>query len=183
MVYTLAMSGISEFLAKDHDRLDALFSKARADEARIDMAAYESFRRGLLKHVGMEELILIPAARRLSGAAARLAQSARLGHAALTSLLIPMPTAALLSVLHAVLEPHNRMEEEEGGLYDLCESVLGTEAESILARLRAAPDIPPAAHAEGPRVEASIRRALAAAGFPTLAERIYPGLRTGGYHG
>lgn len=164
------MSAIAEFLAKDHDRLDALFSKARADLPRIDLAAYEAFRRGLLKHVGMEELILIPAARRLGGAPAALARRTRLDHAALTSLLIPTPTARLLAVLHAVLEPHNRMEEEEGGLYAQCENALGSQAESILAQLRAAPDIPPAAHVDGPHVEDSIRRALAAAGYASLGD-------------
>lgn len=159
------MSAISEFLAKDHDRLDAFFVKARADGTRVDLAAYEDFRRGLLKHVGMEELILIPAARRLGGKAVALAERARLDHAALTSLLIPAPTPEILSVLRAVLEPHNRMEEEEGGLYDQCARALGAEGEAVLARLRAAPDIPPAAHADGPRVRASIGRALAAAGY------------------
>ena len=159
------MSGIADFLAQDHDRLDALFAKARANEARIDMESYEAFRRGLLKHVGMEELILIPAARRLSGAAVALAQRTRLDHGALTSLLIPTPTAKLLSVLRAILEPHNLMEEANGGLYAQCERALGAEAPSILARLQAAPDIPPAAHADGPHVDASIRRALKAAGY------------------
>ena len=60
--YTWFMIGILGFLAKDHDRLDALFSKACANEARIDRDVYEAFRLGLLKHVGMEELILLPAA-------------------------------------------------------------------------------------------------------------------------
>ena len=163
--YTWIMSGIAEFLAKDHERLDALLTQACADETRIDGDAYEAFRRGLLKHVGMEELILLPAARRLGGAAVTLAQRARLDHAALTSLLIPTPTAKLMSVLRAVLEPHDRMEEEEGGLYAQCVRALGTEEESVLARLRAASDIPPAAHVDGPHVAASIRKALAAAGY------------------
>jgi len=159
------MSGIAEFLAQDHDRLDALFVKARANGERLDLGSYEAFRRGLLKHVGMEELILLPAARRLSGAAVPLAQRTRLDHAALTSLLIPAPTAEILSVLRAVLEPHNRMEEEGDGLYAQCERALGAEAPSVLAELRAARDIPPAAHVDGPRVADSIRRALAAAGY------------------
>ena len=162
------MSGISDFLARDHDRLDALFARAGADGARVDVAAYEAFRRGLLKHVGMEELILLPAASRLNGAAVPLARKARLDHAALTSLLIPTPTAKILFALRAVLEPHNRMEEEEGGLYAQCEKALGAQADSLLVRLRAASEIPPAAHVDGPRVEDSIRRALAAAGFPNL---------------
>lgn len=163
------MSGIAEFLARDHDRLDALFSKACADAGRVDLEAYEEFRRGLLKHVGMEELILIPAARRLSGKAVELAERTRLDHAALTSLLIPAPTYRILSALRAVLEPHNRMEEEDGGLYAQCEGVLGAEAGAVLVRLRAAPDIPPAAHVDGPRVSASIGRALSAAGYARLA--------------
>lgn len=159
------MSGVAEFLARDHDRLDALFEKSRADGGRIDLDSYEAFRRGLLKHVGMEELILLPSALRLTGAAVPLAKRTRLDHAALTSLLIPTPTAEILTVLHAVLEPHNRMEEEGDGLYAQCERALGTEASAVLARLRAAPDIPPAGHVDDPRVADSIRRALAAAGY------------------
>jgi hypothetical protein len=165
------MGAIAKFLEEDHDRLDALFERAQAEP--VELIAYEEFRRGLLKHVGMEELILIPAARRLSGAAVALARRTRLDHAAITSLLIPNPTAKVLSALHAVLAPHNRMEEEAGGLYEQCERALGAEAAAILAELRAAPDIPPAAHVDGPRVASSISRALAEAGYAALAKEFY----------
>jgi hypothetical protein len=167
------MGAITEFLAADHDRLDVFFAKARGDGGPIDLNAYEEFRRGILRHVGMEELILIPAARRLNGAAVSLAQRTRRDHAALTSLLIPSPTGRILSALSAVLSPHNRMEEEAGGLYEQCERALGAESEKVLSELRAAPDIPPAAHAEGPRVSASIGRALGEAGYAALAEEFH----------
>jgi hypothetical protein len=166
------MGGIADFLAKDHDRLDALFARARADASRVDLEPYEAFRRGLLKHVGMEELILIAAARRLSPEAVTLAARARLDHAALTSLLIPTPTSEILAVIRAVLEPHNEMEERAEGLYAQCERALGVEAEATLARLKAAPDIPPASHVDGPHVTASIRRALAAAGREDLGRKL-----------
>lgn len=162
------MGEITDLLARDHDRLDALFTKARGDGTSVDLEAYEAFRRGLLKHVGMEELILIPAASRLRGAAVELARRTRLDHAALTSLLIPNPTPKILAVIRAVLAPHNEMEEEADGLYAQCEEALGPEAGEVLARLRDAPDIPPAAHVDGPRVEASIRGALALAGYGSL---------------
>lgn len=165
------MGAITELLERDHDRLDALFTKALAGGENVDLDAYEAFRRGLLRHVGMEELILIPAARRLSGAAVELAGRTRLDHAALTSLLIPAPTPKILAVIRAILEPHNRMEEEGDGLYAQCEKALGPEAGEILERLRAAPEIPPAAHVDGPHVDASIRRALAAAGRGDLELR------------
>lgn len=157
------MGAIADFLAADHDRLDALF--ARGDR---DPAAYEEFRRGLLKHVGMEELVLLPAVKRLTGKPAALAEKIRLEHGALTSLMIPTPTPEVLAAVRAILVPHNELEEKLGGLYDECEAVLGAEAEKILQDLRHARAIPPAAHADGEHVMASVRRAIAAAGFPPL---------------
>lgn len=166
------MGAIAQFLEQDHDRLDTLLTKVRAN-GELDLKAFEEFRRGLLRHVGMEELILIPAARRLSGAVVSLARRTRRDHAALTSLLIPNPTAKVVSALNAVLVPHNLMEEEAGGLYAQCEEALGAESAEVRAELRAAPDIPPAAHVDGPRVFGSIGRALAEAGYAALSEEFH----------
>jgi hypothetical protein len=58
---------IYRYLADDHERLDALFERAVSDPENIDMSAYGQFRSGLLKHIGMEEKILLPAARRMRG--------------------------------------------------------------------------------------------------------------------
>ncbi|MBI3303278.1 MAG: hypothetical protein HYZ72_14520 [Deltaproteobacteria bacterium] len=41
----------------------------------------------------------------------------------------------------------------------------GTEAEALLAQLRAAPEVPVAPHADGPNVLNATRRALARAGY------------------
>jgi hypothetical protein len=142
------MGEIASFLAADHD-----------------LASYEAFRRGLLKHVGMEEMILLPAVKRLRGRPAALAEKIRLEHGALTGLLIPRPAAALLGALRTILVPHNVLEEKDGGLYAECEEALGASAPSVLEQLRAAPDIPPAAHVDSPQVFDSLRRAIAAAGY------------------
>ena len=160
------MGAIADFLARDHDRLDALFS--RADE---DGRSYEAFRRGLLKHVGMEEVILVPAARRLSGKAPSLAAKIRLDHAALTGLLIPAPTRKLLGAIRTILQPHNVLEEEHGGLYEQCERAVGLAADDVYRALLKAPEIPPAAHVDSPQVFGSIEKAVAAAGFPGLPIR------------
>jgi hypothetical protein len=157
------MSTIADFLAADHDRLDALLSRGAEDPQ-----ACESFRRGLLKHVGMEEMILLPAAKRLSGAPLAMAAKIRLDHGALTALMIPSPSPAVLAAVRAILEPHNVLEEEDGGLYAQCENALGTEAGRVLDALKSAPDIPPAPHVDSPRTLASVRRALATAGFEPL---------------
>ena len=59
------MSGkLHRYLAGDHERLDALLERAMSDPEKIDAAAYAQFRSGLLKHIGMEEKVLFPAARK-----------------------------------------------------------------------------------------------------------------------
>ena len=87
------MSGpIHRLLADDHRRLEALLDRATTDPARIDHAAYAAFRSGLLKHIGMEEKILIPTAQRLRGGKpVRVAAALRLQHGAIAALLVPTP--------------------------------------------------------------------------------------------
>lgn len=167
------MSAIRDFLAQDHDRLDAYLSRAAAGPAAVALDDYEAFRKGLLKHIGMEEIILLPAAKRAqAGKPVALAQKIRLDHGAITALLVPNPTPAIIAAIKAILEPHNRLEEEEGaGLYIECERALGPALSQTLEALSAAPDIPPSSHADGPRVMAVVRRALDAAGYTDLLPR------------
>ena len=55
------------YLAADHDRLDALLERAISDPTKIDAAAYAQFRAGLLKHIALEEKVLLPAAQKARG--------------------------------------------------------------------------------------------------------------------
>ncbi len=162
---TIASTTIGGFLSDDHARLDALLERAIANPERIDREAYNQFRCGLLKHIGMEEKILLPAAQRLRREPLELAARLRLDHGALAALLVPTPTAAILRALRTILEGHNRLEEGVGGVYDICERIAGDAAGDLLARLRAAPEVPVAPHVDGPKVMAAARRALARAGY------------------
>jgi len=53
---------ITDFLMEDHRRLESLLQQAVAHADHVDEGAYAQFRAGLLRHIGMEEKILIPAA-------------------------------------------------------------------------------------------------------------------------
>jgi len=152
---------ISRFLQDDHVRLDALLARAAGDRA-----AYAGFRKGLLRHIGMEEKVLLPAAQRARGgeplpAAARL----RLDHGALAALLVPTPTPAVLRAIHGILVLHNPIEEGPDGVYAECDRLLAGECASILARLRAAPEVPVHAHVDSELVMDALGRALARAGY------------------
>jgi hypothetical protein len=157
-------SPLEDVLQRDHERLDGLLRAAVAGEA-IDTASYEAFRGGLLRHIGIEEKILIPFVRsRLSEPALTVAKQLRLDHAALAALLVPTPTRELGNQLQALLAEHNALEEGEGGFYDVCVRLVASDQETLLGRITAAPPVPLAAHYDGPRALANITRLLRAAG-------------------
>jgi len=157
---------ISAYLTADHDVLDALLRRAEGNGGGIDMAAYAEFRRGLLRHIGMEEKILFPAAQRARGgqplpAAARL----HLDHGALAALLVPKPTGAILAAIRTILEPHNAIEEGPGGVYESCARLAGPDVDRLADALRAVPAVSVSEHVDDERVLAATRRALARAGY------------------
>jgi hypothetical protein len=144
---------IHSFLAEDHTRLDALLRRATADPDVMDAASFEEFRSGILRHIAMEEKILLPAAREANGgeplsAARRL----RVEHGAIAMLLVPTPTREIVAEIRSVLSGHNEIEEGPGGLYEQCDQLLAGDAESMIARLRNCPRVKVAPHVDGPGV-------------------------------
>ena len=161
------MSGkLHRYLAGDHERLDALLDRAMSDPENIDAAAYAQFRSGLLKHIGMEEKVLFPAARKQRGGEPLpIAAKLRLDHGALTALLVPTPTAPIVAAIRAILKAHNPIEEDPGGVYDQCEDLAETEAGQILRQLQNFSEVKVLPHVDNMFVMYATRRALARAGY------------------
>jgi len=61
--------------------------------------------------------------------------------------------------------PPSRVYQGLGSVITLSLSFSGADSEALAGRLRAAPEVPAAAHVDGPNVESSVRRSLARAGF------------------
>jgi hypothetical protein len=157
---------IYRYLADDHARLDGLLQRATIHPGTIEPSAYAEFRAGLLKHIAMEEKILLPAAQRARGGIPLpIAAKLRLDHGALAALLVPTPTPAIVAAIRTILKAHNPIEEGPGGLYEKCEMLAGAEVEQILAQLRSAHEVKVAAHMDAPKVIEATRRALAKAGY------------------
>jgi hypothetical protein len=154
------------YLEEDHDRLDRLLLSATATPGVTDIQLYSQFRKGLLRHIGLEEKIVLPAIARIQdGRQAAIADRLRLDHGAIVALLVPPPTPSIIATLRSILQMHNALEEQEGGLYQLVERLAGSETETLLEKLKSAPEVAVLPHNERPDVIESTRRAVARAGY------------------
>ena len=157
---------ITDFLVKDHERLEGLLLSAVAQAGSVDQEMYDQFRSGLLRHIGMEEKILLPAAQRLRGGKPlSIAAKLRLDHGAMASLLMPPPSAAVIATIRAVLKVHNTIEEGPGGLYETCDELAASESTELLAKLQAAPELGVLPCSDSPVVMPAVQRALERAGY------------------
>ncbi len=153
-------------MAADHARLDELLAQVDPRGAAIDAGAYQEFRKRLLRHIGIEEKILWPAAqRRRGGEPLPLAQRLKLDHGALASLMMLPPSAATVRAVRAVLDAHNPLEEAPGGAYEQCESAADRELDELLDRCRRAAEVPVSPWVASPKVLAAAKRALIRAGY------------------
>lgn len=157
---------IYQYLASDHDRLDTLLQQAEADPNPEGTEAYEQFRAGLLRHIGIEEKIVLPAISRFrQGQTAQVAARLRLDHGAIVSLLVPLPSPAIFANLRAILSGHNAMEEAEDGIYKLIDTLAGEDVESLLQEIHDYPQVPVLPCKPLEEVLGAVKRAVERGGY------------------
>jgi len=166
MPATDATGPITRWLSADHARLDELLRRAVAPAGAIDPRPYADFRRGLLRHIGIEEKLLLPAAQRARrGEPLAVATRLRLDHGAIAALLVPTPTSVIIATIRYILAGHNEAEEGPDGLYATCDRLLANEADALVAQMAAYPEPRVNPHNDTPDVMPAVRRALERAGY------------------
>jgi hypothetical protein len=158
------MGPIHQYLANDHRRLEDALRRALLADKRIDPQPYLEFRGGLLRHIGMEEKILLPAARAVRGSPLPVAAKLRLDHGALAALLVLTPTPAIVAAIRSILDAHNSLEEGPDGVYSECEKLTAFAADHILARLQSAPAVAMNPYVDSPIAIQSAHDAVRRAG-------------------
>jgi hypothetical protein len=154
------------FMKSEHERLDQLLAQAVERTGAADNTAYEDFRECLLRHIRIEERILLPMAqRRRGGEPLVIAPRLRLDHGALAALLMLPPADHTFRAIRAMLDAHNPLEENEGGVYEQCEALAGAQADALREQALATPRIPASRWIDSPKVVAAARRVLARAGY------------------
>jgi hemerythrin HHE cation binding domain-containing protein len=152
---------IRKYLAEDHARLEDLLARSVPSGGAFERGPFDAFRAGLLRHIAIEEKILFREARAArAGEPLELFRRLRIEHGALASLLVPTPTAALVTELRSILGPHNEAEEGAGGVYECCDALLAAGAARLLERMHAYPVVKVAPYNDGPRVLRTAEAAL-----------------------
>lgn len=147
------MGRLHDLLARDHARLDALLADAGNEES------YRQFRVGLLRHIGIEERLLFPLIRK-SGRDLQLIEQLHRDHAALSALLVPPPTGSEIGAIRAILDAHNPLEENRGGLYDDVEAAAGESLDALLDQIAAFPLTRVAPHADSDILRRTIEQLI-----------------------
>lgn len=157
------MDYITDYLEADHQRLHAL----------LEAGAHAGFRAGLLRHIAIEEKLLFPAVARALGHRLDAAARLRVEHAALTSLLVPTPDAALVAEIRALLARHDAKEEGPDGVYAACGAVIGEDSD-LFERARDYKQVPVSPYYDGPEAHRTAKAALASAERIAAARRNRP---------
>jgi len=159
------METIAGYMARDHARLDQLLRKSFADPAHPDPDCYREFRKGLLRHIAIEEKILLPAIASRMGAPHPAAQRIRLDHGAIAALLVPPPSSKILQALRWILAGHNALEESDGGVYAGASALQGEAGEKLMRSVLDFPEVPLAPSIGRRDTLEAARRALHRAGY------------------
>lgn len=155
-----------QFFTKDHRRIEQLLDQACENPDVIDLEYYHQFRTGILKHIKMEEKILFPAAQRANGGIPiPLAAKLRLDHGVITSLMVLPPTLDVIKVVRIILDEHDLLEEEPGGMYDICEQLTEFETDHIIKQLEATSEVPVHPPNEAVYAMQAAKNALRRAGY------------------
>jgi hypothetical protein len=141
---------IERFMTEEHVQLDQLLGASERTDGTIDDETYRRFRGGLLRHIAMEEKVLLPSARMKLGSPLPIAEQLRADHSAIAKLLVRSPTRTIIDSLREILEKHDALEEGPGGLYAMCDELAGDEGPAIVAKLQALPEVPQANYYDGP---------------------------------
>lgn len=157
------MNSLRRYLENDHRDIDSLLAQS-VSGGRLNREGFEVMRGRLLRHIGIEEKIVLPAAREANGGVPlAFARTVRVEHGAIATLLVPSPDVQLVTELQQLLAQHDALEEREDGVYDVCDRLLAGRTDELAARAEAYPVVPTARAFDGPNTFRTAEGALAAA--------------------
>jgi len=154
----------SEFLTQTHEQLRDLLSKSLSIQG-VQIEHYETFRTELLKHIGVEEHIVLPLVEERSPQRFFALRQIRLEHKAIGVLLALPPTGEIITVLRNLLKKHDFLEETPDTLYDILDECCVADQPELLERIKDYPGLPLSEIVSGTPTIDDAKRAIYSAGY------------------
>lgn len=154
----------SEFLTQTHEELRDLLDKSLSVEG-VQLEPYEAFRTELLKHIGVEEHIVLPLVEERSPQRFFALKQIRLEHRAIGMLLALQPSGEIITVIRNLLKKHDFLEETPDTLYDILDDCCADDQPELLKRIREYPGLPLSDVVEETPTLEDARRAIYRAGY------------------
>jgi hypothetical protein len=150
----------------DHQRLESILDRSFARPEYIDETVYSEFRSGLLRHIALEEKILLPSIMNAqNGKPHPSASHLRLEHGAFAALLVPPPTVIIRKVFLGIFQNHNKLEESADGIYAVCDALPPDQIVEIFAKIKDYPSVPVMPYSDKENIIEATRRAVNRAGY------------------
>ncbi len=165
------MTGViaAHFIGTREQLQKALGATLRA--GKVDVGAFDLFRRRLLQQIAEEERVILPALTQCLGGPPLYRAALRHDHAGLATLCAPLPERESVENLRELFAQHSAVEEAAGGLYEMADQLLGARAATVLAGARALPQVKLTPFNGGPWVRELLSEVLRAAGLAPSTPR------------
>jgi hypothetical protein len=156
-------------MAAEHLQLEALLDLMQSRNQERNAETYQIFRETLLRHIRIEERVLLPIVKeRSDGSSLALAARLRLDHGAFAAMMMLPPTPNALAAVRSVLKIHNPLEDGPGGVYERCDELTGPDRQELLLKIQNVPRVPVSPYVASSSVFSAVRRVLSRAGYDEL---------------
>lgn len=157
-------SRVTRLLAAEHAESQAKLRACVGPDGTVDLKRFDEFRHALLRHIAIEEKVLMPALTKALGKPPLFQNGLRKDHAGVAALCVPTPTREWVEDLRELLEHHQRVEEATGGFYALVDHHLGGDP-LLLDEVASFPALTLPDFVRGPKVRELLQEVLALTGI------------------
>ncbi|MEW6434776.1 MAG: hemerythrin domain-containing protein [Myxococcota bacterium] len=157
-------SRVTRLLAAEHADSQAKLRACVGPDDAVDLRRFDDFRHALLRHIAIEEKVLMPALTKALGRPPLFQNGLRKDHAGVAALCVPTPTREWVEDLRELLEHHQRVEEAPGGFYALVDHHLGGDP-LLLDAVATFPALTLPEFVRGPKVRDLLHEVLALTGI------------------
>jgi len=157
-------SSVTRLLVGEHAETLARLAACSLRDGTVDLKRFDDFRHALLRHIAIEEKVLMPALTKAMGKLPLFQNGLRKDHAGVAALCVPRPSREWLDDLKELLEHHHRVEEAPGGFYALLDQHCGGDPHLHLA-VSSFPKLDLPDFVRGPRVRQLLEGVLTLTGI------------------